>query len=168
MESVGDIFPESSRTGWVQTDSDLALTWVIIPRSRNNDGSGAKHNPSEQALAASCGVSSVRHRKSSSSVPFRAVGKIRANKVAELPGFKDSYRLGEGSDGDSDGHHDDVALSQQEAKKASRKKPYRPRDNKKWSVGAELQLVPIGEHLPFPCTHSTRGRRRAVDSGHGA
>ena len=55
--------------------------------------------PSEKALAADRYLLSPRQRNSSSSIPFSAAGDTPASKVAELPGFKDNYLSGEGSDG---------------------------------------------------------------------
>ena len=67
--------------------------------------------------------------------------------MTELLGFKNNYLSGEGSDGNRSGHDDVAALSQQKVDKASRKKPSRPRENKKWNLGADMHLMSVDEHL---------------------
>ena len=104
--------------------------------------------PSEKALAAASDLLSARQRNSSSSMSLSAAGESHTSKFVELPGFKDNYRLGKGFDGNRRGHYYNVvALDQQEVDKASRKKPSQPRYSKKWSVGADLHLKLIDEHL---------------------
>ena len=105
--------------------------------------------PSETALAAARDIPSVTQLNPSLSVSFRPADESHAsNKVAQLAGL---YHLsGEASDvrGFNKSDHDDVvALSQQEAKKASRRKRFRRRDSPKWGVGVDLHLMSIGEHL---------------------
>ena len=78
---------------------------------------------------------------------FSALAGSQASKVMELPGFKDNYLSGEGSDGNRSDHDGVVALSQQEADKASRKKSSRPKEIKKWSLGADMHLMSVDEHL---------------------
>ena len=71
--------------------------------------------------------------------------------------LKNNYLSNEGCDGSRSGDDDVVAFSQQEADKASRKKSSRPRNNKKWSAGADLHLILIGKHLLVFCTHGGTG-----------
>ena len=79
--------------------------------------------PSEKTFATARDVLSAR-QWNSSSVLFSAAGETPASKVADLPGLNDNYLLYEGSDGNKNGDDDVVALSQQEANKALRKKPF--------------------------------------------
>ena len=67
--------------------------------------------------------------------------------MTELPGFKDNYLSGEGTDDSRSGHDDVVSLSQHEVDKASREKPSWPRENMKWNLGAAMHLISVGEHL---------------------
>ena len=55
--------------------------------------------PSEKALAAACNLLSARRRHFSSSMSFSALGESQANKVTELPGFKNNYLSSGGADG---------------------------------------------------------------------
>ena len=105
--------------------------------------------PSEKALAVARDLSSTKQRNSYSFVSFKTAGGSHASKplVTALLSVKDNYLLGDGSNGDRSGHHDAVAVSQQEAEKASRKKPSWPRDNKNRSVSADLHLLSIDEYL---------------------
>ena len=117
---------------------------------------------SEKILAAAHDLLSIRQQNSSPSVSFSAAGAILPSNVVELPGFIDNYLSCEGSDDNKIGHVDVVALSQQEADKASKNMPSRSRDNKQWSKGFNLHRMLIGEHL-----HAflyIRCSRRIVDS----
>ena len=59
------------------------------------------------------------------SISFSASGESQASKVTRLPGFNENCLSGEGSDNNRNDHDNAVAVSQQEADKASRKKPSR-------------------------------------------
>ena len=112
---------------------------------------------SENALEAARGLLSARQRNLPSSMSFIALGDSQASKVVELPGFKGSYVSGEPSDCDRNDRDDVVALSQEEVYKASREKHLRPMDRKKWSLGADLHLMAVGEHRRDTNTCCTTG-----------
>ena len=117
--------------------------------------------PSEKALEAARGLLSARQRNLPSSMSFIALGESQASKkVVELPGFKGSYASGEPSDCDRNDRDDVVALSQEEVDKASREKDLRPMDRKKWSLGADLHLMAVGEHRRDTNTCCTVGPDR--------
>ena len=77
---------------------------------------------------------------------FSASGKSHASKATELPGLQDNYLSSEESDGNRSGNDDVVALIQQQTDKTSRKKPSRPRENKKWSLSAVTYFMSVIEH----------------------
>ena len=104
--------------------------------------------PSEKALAIVRDLQSARQQPFSTSMPFSTLlAESQATKVSELLGFKDNYRSSEGSDSNRNGYVDVVTLSQQGADNASRKKSLRPREIMNWSLGTDMHLISVGEHL---------------------